>query len=202
MAPKITIAAALVSLAALAVSPSALARQGLGEQRVVAPAVRTASASVLLAPTVACPGQNSLEAPRVVQEEAMRCMVNFARTAAGLPELAPSSQLGTSALQKSADVLACDEFSHFACGREFSYWIQQSGYTGESCWQAGENLAWGTDEYGSPRAIFRAWMASPPHRRNLLGSYREIGIDVTRGELDGRGGTSVWTAHFGSHCES
>lgn len=202
MATKITIAAVLASLAVLAASPSALAREGLGEQRAVAQAERTATASVLLAPAVACPGQNSLEAPQAVQEEAMRCMVNFARTAAGLPELTPSPMLDGSALQKSADVLRCDEFSHFACGREFSYWIQQSGYTGESCWRAGENLAWGTDEYGSARAVFRAWMASPTHRRNLLGNYREIGIDATRGELDGRTGTSVWTAHFGSHCES
>jgi uncharacterized protein YkwD len=202
MATKVTIAAALASLAVLAASPAAHARQGLGQQRALAPAERTATASVLLAPTVACPGQNSLEAPQAVQEEAMRCMVNFARTATGLAELAPSTQLAISAPQKSADVLRCDEFSHFACGREFSYWIQQSGYTGESCWRAGENLAWGIDEHGSARAIFRAWMASPTHRGNLLGDYREIGIDVTRGELDGRARTSVWTAHLGSHCES
>lgn len=202
MTTKFAIAAALAALAALATSSSALARAGLAEQRVVAQAERTASASVLLAPTLACPGQSSLEAPRAVQEEAMRCMVNFARTAGGLPELAPSPQLAESALEKSADVLRCDEFSHFACGREFSYWIQQSGYTGEACWRAGENLAWGTDDYGSVRSIFRAWMASPAHRRNILGDYREIGIDVSRGELEGRAGASIWTTHFGSHCES
>jgi uncharacterized protein YkwD len=123
----------------------------------------------MLAPSTACPGQGSLEAPRAVQEEAMRCMVNFARTAAGLPELAPSAQLSESALRKSGDVLGCDEFSHFACGREFSYCIQQIGYTGGSCWRAGEHLAWGTDDYGSVRSIFRAWMTSPSHRRNILG---------------------------------
>ena len=52
------------------------------------------------------------------------------------------------------------------------------------------------------RSIFRAWMRSPEHRRNILGDYEALGLNRQVGELEGRTGTVVWTAHFGSHCEA
>ncbi len=205
MAPKLSAALLAVSLAFLAVPPGATAA-GVGEQRVVAQperssAARTATASPLIASPATCPGQESLEAPAAVQKQAMSCMTNFARAAVGLGQLTEAEELDRSALGKAGDVLRCDSFSHFACGREFTYWIRESGYIGESCWHAGENLAWGTEEYGSVRAIFRAWMASPTHRRNILGDYDQVGIGLLTGNLEGRGGAHVWAAHFGSRCE-
>jgi uncharacterized protein YkwD len=65
----------------------------------------------------------------------------------------------------------------------------------------GEDLAWGTGAFGTVRAIFRAWMRSPDHRRNILGDYSQMGINLLTGNLEGQIGTQVWTAHFGSHCE-
>ena len=131
----------------------------------------------------------------------MLCMTNFARANAGLGELANAEQLDQSSYDKAEDVLRCDSFSHFACGREFTYWIRQSGYIGEGCWHAGENLAWGTGEYGSVRSIFRAWMNSPTHRANILGAYDQVGIALLDGNLEGHAGAHVWAAHFGSRCE-
>jgi uncharacterized protein YkwD len=161
-------------------------------------AAPSASAS-LIAPASACPDQTGA-ASAAAQEQAMRCMTDFARSRAGLGALADSPQLDLSSEDKGADVLRCDSFSHTACGREFTYWIQQAGYLSEACWHVGENLAWGVGAYGTVRSIFRAWMRSPEHRQNILGDYEVLGLNRQLGELEGQAGTVVWTAHFGSHC--
>jgi uncharacterized protein YkwD len=191
----------------LAATPSALA-VGVGPQRVAAPNPHTATAratatvSPLIAPPSVCPGETDLRAPAVAQEQAMRCMTDFARVHADFGELAEDPQLDASAAEKTGDVLSCDSFSHFACGREFTYWMREAGYIGEGCWHAGENLAWGIGEYGSARSIFEAWMRSPTHRRNILGEYDSIGISLAVGDLEGHAAARVWTAHFGSRCEA
>jgi len=164
------------------------------------PAAASTPGGALVASVTACPQQESLDAPAAAQEQAMECMVDFARRQVGLGELTPAAVLQGSALEKSADILRCDSFSHFACGREFSYWIKAAGYTSTPCWRIGENLAWGTGEYGSVRSIFLAWMRSPEHRQNILGEYEETGISLRVGSLNGEGGTRVWAEHFGSHC--
>jgi uncharacterized protein YkwD len=156
----------------------------------------------LVAPLGACPDQEDLTAPTDVQEQTMACMVDFARRQAGLPGLVGSPILAQSAQDKSLDVLRCDEFSHFACGRDFTYWMKETGYTSTPCWRVGENLAWGTGGYGTVRSIFRAWMNSPEHRANILGEFAQTGISLRVGTLDGQGGARVWTQHFGSHCDA
>jgi uncharacterized protein YkwD len=161
-------------------------------------AASSAGAS-LVAPVTACPDQTGAALP-AAQEQAMRCMTDFARSRVGLGELADSPQLDLSSEDKGADVLRCDSFSHTACGREFTFWMQQTGYLSEACWHVGENLAWGVGAYGTVRSIFRAWMRSPEHRRNILGEYEALGLNRQVGELEGQADTVVWTAHFGSHC--
>jgi uncharacterized protein YkwD len=159
------------------------------------------SAAGLIAPTAACPNQTSLLAAAPVQEAAMLCMANYAREQTGLGELEPTGSLEESARDKARDILDCDTFSHDACGREFTYWMRESGYTEAQCWRVGENLAWGAGEYGTVRSIFRAWMRSPEHRANLLGNYTQTGIDLRTGALGDVAGTRVWAEHFGdSRC--
>jgi len=160
----------------------------------------SASAASLIAPTSTCPGQTRLDAPVASQERAMLCMANFARGELGLGELAANAELEGSAREKARDILRCDSFSHYACGREFAYWIRASGYLSSECWRAGENLAFGSGSFASVRSIFRAWMRSPEHRENILGDYAETGIDLVTGTLEGFAGTRIWTQHFGSHC--
>ena len=130
----------------------------------------------------------------------MLCMTDFAREHHGKPRLADDSELDRSAVRKSDDILRCDTFSHYACGRDFTYWMQRVGYIPARCWRAGENIAWGTGEMGSPRSIFNAWLHSSGHRENILGDYGQIGIGLKIGGLDGRPNAHVWTQHFGSHC--
>jgi uncharacterized protein YkwD len=190
------------SLTALVAAPSAVAAIGLEGQQVAAPTKRPASAGPLIAPLKACPGQDDLGLPADAQEQAMRCMTDFARGRAGLTSLGEADALDASARAKAGDIFSCDSFSHFACGRQFTYWMEETGYIAASCWRVGENLAWGTGEHGTVRSIFQAWMRSPGHRRNILGNYSQLGVSVGVGELGGRPGTRVWAQHFGSHCES
>ena len=178
------------------------AKQVSGADRARQAVVDDADAGPLIAPPSACPGQTSLGTPADAQEQAMLCMVNYARAGYGLGTLAENASLDGSAALKSRDIIDCDEFSHFACGREFTHWMAQTGYLSQNCWRVGENIAWGRGRFGTARSIFLAWMRSDTHRENLLGDYAETGLDLTTGNLEG-GPTRVWTQHFGLiRCES
>jgi uncharacterized protein YkwD len=148
------------------------------------------------APT-ACSTHAGLDAPSGVQERAMLCLTNRARRGRGLSVLIAVRPLTRAADHKSADILRCDEFSHEACGRPFTYWMDRFGFRG--CAEA-ENIAWGTGPLGSVRSIFRAWMQSPGHRENILGPYEQSGIGLRVGRLDGYPGAHVWTQDFGAGC--
>ena len=147
-----------------------------------------------------CPSGIGLDAPRAAQEQAMLCLVNETRERYGLPPLTESQSLRQSAIDKGRDLVSCNEFSHTACGREFSYWIRQTNYLSSECWRIGENLAWGVEEQGTVDDILRAWMHSPSHRENILGDFGEIGIDLRVGALGGLSAVHIWVQHFGSHC--
>lgn len=165
----------------------------------LAPAASKA-ASRMVAPASVCPDQQALNAPAAAQERTMLCMTNYAREQYGEPPLEANAELEESAREKARDLIRCDEFSHYACGREFTYWMRSSGYLSSKCWHAGENLAWGVGAYGSVGSIFRAWLRSPTHRENLLGDFDQVGIDLTVGPLEGLPGARIWAQHFGSHC--
>lgn len=160
-------------------------------------ALAGADASSHAAARAGCPGQDDAGAAVGAQERAMLCLVNRARRQRGLDPLAAPTSLARAAGRKSADILRCDQFSHEACGREFTYWIERSGYRG--C-REGENIAYGSGDYAVPRSIFQMWMRSSGHRENILGPYEDIGIGLQVGELDGSGGAHVWTQEFGSRC--
>lgn len=164
------------------------------------PSARAMDLQRLIAPTDVCDNQTDPAASVEQQEQAMRCMTNFARDKAGLGNVGDVAELDRSARDKSDDILRCDSFSHEACGRAFTYWMERVGYIPAQCWRAGENIAWGTGELGSVREIFRAWIHSPGHRENILGPYGQIGVGLQVGRLEGRDDVHVWTQHFGSHC--
>jgi len=196
--------ALLAGLAGLATAASAGA-VGVADNR-AAPAQAQSSSAVdeaqhgLIAPIDLCPGQTDADAPAEVQQEAMRCMVDFARRSAGLGGLAESGELDRSADAKSADILHCDSFSHYACGREFTFWMREVGYIPTRCWRVAENLAWGSGPATSVRSLFSALIHSPEHRANILGRYSQLGVGLRVGSLDGRSGVHVWTQHLGEHC--
>jgi uncharacterized protein YkwD len=156
--------------------------------------------SSLVAPTSVCANQTDIGDSAAVQEQAMRCMTNYARQHDGLGQFGNAAALDSSATKKSADIIRCNSFSHYACGRNFTYWMQRSGYLAARCWRAGENIAWGIENEGNVRSIFVSWLHSPEHRANLLGRYSQIGIALSIGNLEGHRDAHVWTQDFGSHC--
>jgi uncharacterized protein YkwD len=180
-----TLALSLIAALALALAPAAGARSIAYHPNEVAPAA-------------VCPGQTVEGMSAEEQVGVMFCMTNYARSVNGLPPLSQSRPLGRAAEGKSGDILGCDEFSHEACGRPFTFWDKKYGYL-KGCWKAGENIAWGTGTYATVGAIFTAWLQSPDHHENILGPYREVGIGVQVGELEGNEGAVVWTQDFGSH---
>jgi uncharacterized protein YkwD len=63
----------------------------------------------------------------------------------------------------------------------------------------GENIAWGPDQLGTPKAIVQAWMKSPPPRATLLdGSFDDVGIGFAPGRpSDGNDRGGICTADLG-----
>jgi uncharacterized protein YkwD len=200
MPSKLAFPIAIALTAFSLMAPSALAL-GIQHQRTAERSdLPVQSSSSLIAPATACPNQANASASPEAQQPSMRCMTDFARSHSGLGNLGDLAELDRSARAKSDDILRCDSFSHEACGRSFTYWMQRVGYIPARCWRAGENIAWGTGSLGSVRSIFRSWIHSPEHRENILGSYSQIGVGLEIGRLQGRDDVHVWTQHFGSHC--
>lgn len=166
-----------------------------------APSAGAAGLERLIAPITVCPDQIDPGAPAATQVRAMHCMTNFARERKGLQPLSDVSVLDRAAQRKAADILRCDDFQHEACGREFTFWMERVGYLRGGCSFAGENIGWGSGSLGSVRSIFTAWIRSPGHRGNILGrDFRDLGVGLRMGNLEGASGAHVWIQQFGTRC--
>jgi uncharacterized protein YkwD len=127
------------------------------------------------------------------------CVLNAERARRDLGALRLNRKLSTAARRHSLAMVSGRFFSHdSADGASFVDRIRSTGYlSGASGWYVGENIAYGSGTRSSPRSIGRAWMNSPPHRRNILSpSFREIGIGVASGTPVGGGG-ATYTTDFG-----
>jgi uncharacterized protein YkwD len=174
---RLTVATAL--LAAL-VAPGALA---------VAPAAAGGGSPCGLA-TMA-PRQASLGDLR----ESMLCLVNRVREHYGLDELSDNTQLRRSATGHSIDMVEHRYFSHDGpAGSTVDSRVTRAGYLARvSAYFVGENIGGGVGRgLGSPLAVFRAWMHSPPHRENILDpEFHDLGVGVARGYPDGGGAAAA-----------
>jgi uncharacterized protein YkwD len=163
-----------------------------------APHNAATTARGLLAPTQACAGQAQVGAPAGVQVAATRCLLNWARSRAGLVALRDAGRLDRSALLRASAIRRCGDFSHTPCGQSFIRPFVAVGYfSGHAA--VGENLAWGQGSLGSPRATVAEWLRSPAHRQILLtGDWRDLGVSLVRApRLFGRPNVAVWVAQFG-----
>ncbi len=109
------------------------------------------------------------------------CVVNAERARHRLRPLGLDARLSSAARRHAVDMARKNFFAHNSLdGSTFLDRIRRSGYLrGARGWSVGENIAWGSGSQASPRAIGRAWMASPGHRANILSpSYRELGVGV------------------------
>ena len=151
----------------------------------------------LVAPASTCDGQKNVKASKGVQEKAMRCLINYARTHSGTHGVDGSKALEKAAGVKAGDVMQCG-FSHTACGRPADLYARRYGYTSASSWAWGENLAVGHGKRGSARKVMKAWLHSPPHRDAMLrGSFDDAGIGLKRGRFSGHRNMAVWVLELG-----
>lgn len=137
-------------------------------------------------------------------ESSVVARMNVVRRSHGLRPLRLNRRLRAAAVFHSKDMGRRGYFEHDSLvGTPFWRRIERFYPSrGFRSWTVGENLLWGSDTYDATFAV-REWMASPPHRQNILSrDWREVGIGAVffaraPGEYRGRPVTIV-TADFGS----
>jgi uncharacterized protein YkwD len=123
-------------------------------------------------------GQTTL----VVLEDGILSELNQIRADHGLRPLKLSSELTAAARHHNSEMLGEGYFEHESPGGS-PFWKRVHrfyGNPGGKRWQVGENLLWSSPAIRAKKAVV-AWMASPPHRQNILSAaWREIGIGALR----------------------
>jgi uncharacterized protein YkwD len=105
------------------------------------------------------------------------CLINEERAKAGLAALTVNSKLLTAESAHVSDMLRNRYIGHL--GTDGSLPFERARATGYvKKWKTyvlGEDLAWGQSTAGTPAKVVAAWMNSPTHRRNILGTaFRDI----------------------------
>ena len=128
-------------------------------------------------------------APAVVQvadvQTSVVGSVNQQRALAGRPALTVDGRLTAAAQSHSDDMAGRQTMSHTGTGgTDGGQRISNAGYQW-STW--GENIAAGQP---TPTDVMAAWLASPPHRANILSdAVSQIGVAATTGA----NGVVYWT---------
>ena len=150
-----------------------------------APASPAAAASGPRAFLAGCPGA-SLRPDRTnagAVRVAVLCLVNRERAARGERPLVPDPQLTASAQAHTDSMASQDYFEHVGPRGETPLMrMRATGYMSRAhvAYEVGENIGWGTLWEGTPRAVVAAWMASPPHRANILDArFHDTGVGVS-----------------------
>jgi uncharacterized protein YkwD len=109
------------------------------------------------------------------------CLVNQQRAAAGLGLLREAGALDAAAQAHSDDMIASNYFDHVApSGTDVLSRIVASGFaTLDNVLDAGENIAAAGGTLATPNATLASWMASPPHRANILDpTFEQTGVGI------------------------
>lgn len=193
-------------------------RDTVGKSRARALAIVSGLGLILLAaPATAAPGEAASEAgpapggssPSVAAcpsaagtAGAIRqgvCLMNRERASRGLRPLRANAKLATAAERHAWDMVRRGYFAHRSpSGTDLVDRIRVTGYfRAATRWKVGENLAWGTGELASAVAVSERWMASPPHRANVLSPrFQEVGLAAVPGTPKLDGGLT-YVAEFG-----
>lgn len=127
------------------------------------------------------------------REKRLLTLHNDARKNHGLRPFCVHPALQKAARAHSEDMIQRDYFSHITKGSDEDACtrIRRFGYRWAYC---GENIGYNA----TPDGMFRSWMRSSFHRRNILdGRFREIGIGARTGDyIDSR--TTMYTVDFGA----
>lgn len=129
-------------------------------------------------------GGGTVSAAKKYERQLLR-LHNKERKKRGLRKLRRNKKLTRSAKGYAKDMDASGgPLSHTGLdGRTFADRIRDAGYKGKT---TGENIAWGQT---SAKQVFRGWMRSTGHRRNIRNrSFRDVGF--------GNSGL-FWVTNFG-----
>ncbi|HZW31704.1 MAG TPA: CAP domain-containing protein [Isosphaeraceae bacterium] len=113
---------------------------------------------------------------------------NRIRAAAKLPALETSERLQAAAQAHARDMAVRRKMIHQ--GSKGSRPIDRIKATGYPYRRAGENIAAGLF---SVDQLMKGWMNSPPHKRNILGGFSQIGVGCAI-DVDGK---RYWCVTFG-----
>ena len=158
------------------------------------PSVPSISLPPVVTAAQSCPGARRRSGARA-RRIAVGCLVNKARTAAGLRGFAWSRSLGRAATRHARDMARRKYFAHQRSGGpSLARRARAAGFRGRN---VGEAIAYGCGSLSTPASIVRSWMNSPPHRAILLSGRSRVGIGVTGRPpvgCGGRGSTYVLDA--------
>ena len=127
------------------------------------------------------------------KEKRLLTLHNNVRRDRDLRTFCVSPALQRAARAHSRDMIQRDYFSHYTKGKNEGACtrIANFGYNWSSC---AENIG----HNSTPEGMFRTWMNSAGHRRNILDPrFREIGVGAYTGDYIGNK-TTMYTVDFGS----
>jgi uncharacterized protein YkwD len=118
-------------------------------------------------------------APETIAQT-VRCLQDQVRRQRGRSPLIAFPTLRRMGSAQARDMVAHSYFSHTSpSGRTFAIRVSESEFA-RGRWTVGENLGLSTGT-GTPSQLVGKWMASPPHRRNLLDTgFRLVGVGIAR----------------------
>jgi uncharacterized protein YkwD len=139
----------------------------------------------------------------VALRDATLCLLNIERTSRGLTPLATNTQLRRVAQNYSRAMVRERFFDHVSPGGSTLLSRVRRGTVylhGAHQFALGENIAWGSGDYATPRETVKSWMESRGHRLNILNrSFRHIGVGVAIGAPEDAQGmpAATYTTDFG-----
>jgi uncharacterized protein YkwD len=123
------------------------------------------------------------------REASLVVAINAVRTLHFLPKLHVDVRLTRAARSHSRDMLQRDYFAHGDFGGRMAQFRVRGNYFAE-------NLVWSTGVMSANNAVSE-WLASPPHRQNLLDpKLRRIGVGTPVGNFSGYSPATMVTADF------
>jgi uncharacterized protein YkwD len=168
----------------------------------LAAAAAALAAATLAAPTTSAAPAVRLQPVAAIEQPIEQSVVDL-RRAAGLRTTRHSEELAAAARSHAETLGRSGTFTHHAPGeRSFSTRLQRFyPARGMRYWATGENIFWAHTTV-SPEQVIRAWLASPPHKLNMLDpTWSEAGVAAVRVQeapgVYGGGDVTIVVIEFG-----
>jgi uncharacterized protein YkwD len=143
--------------------------------------VKRAAAHAAVVAVSVCPGEHSMPTGANVKalDAATLCLINRLRAAHDLSPLHLNGELAKVAGAAAQAMVREDYFSDVEpSGRTPMSLVASTHYRPPMA--IGQNIAWGTGAYATPASVVAAWLASQPHRENMLDpQYLTAGTGAT-----------------------